>query len=326
MSNVVLYAMTEEGTKLPIIDVSNAAFTVAATDAELAVMSEQFVRESTQQREMPAPLREALRQSILGRALMAASGTFLAGMSTYLIKLGPDNLGVEMTPVDRSIAASFPAFTSRLRLQDMARLLADGLLRTGADDRRPVCLVNIGGGPGSDSWNALIYLHAEHPDLLLRRKILIAVLDLDHHGPAFGGRAVEALQAPDAPLNGLAIGFRHVTYNWSEAGQLREVLDDLHARDGACAVSSEGGLFEYGSDTEIVSNLTTLHAGTASDAIVVGSVTREGEAVRASHTATRIPARPRTIEAFGSLVGQAGWLVQHAIARPFSYHVRMAKA
>ena len=114
MSNVVLYAMTEEGTKLPIIDVSNAAFTVAATDAELAVMSEQFVRESTQQREMPAPLREALRQSILGRALMAASGTFLAGMSTYLIKLGPDNLGVEMTPVDRSIAASFPAFTSRL--------------------------------------------------------------------------------------------------------------------------------------------------------------------------------------------------------------------
>jgi hypothetical protein len=327
MKTGVLYAMTDDGVNLPVIDVTNPAFAVATTDAELAAMSDQYVLESTQRQEIPAPLREALQRSILGRALMAASGTFLAGMNTYLLKLGPDNLGTDANPIDRRIAGSFPAFTTRLRLQDMARLLADGLsLTAAAEPRRPVCLINIGGGPASDSWNALIYLHAEHSDLLVRREIVIAVMDLDDHGPAFGVRAIGTLRAPAEPLSGLDIGFRHFTYEWSEADRLREALDDLHATNTACAVSSEGGLFEYGSDTEIVSNLKALHAGTASDAIVVGSVTRDGGPMRASQTAHRVSTRPRTIEVFRSLAEKAGWILQHVIERPFSYNVRLVKA
>jgi len=326
MTPGILSAMTDGGWTLPVIDVTNPAFAVTTTDTELAAMCDQFVLESKERQEMPAPLRDALQRSMLGRALFAASGTFLTGMDTYLLKLGPDNLGAEASPIDRRIAASFPALMTRVRLQDMARLLADGVsLTAAADPHRPLCLVNIGGGPAGDSWNALIHLHAVQPDLLAGREIVVTVLDLDDQGPAFGVRAFEALRAPGAPLRGLAIGVRHVRCEWSDVDRLRNALDELHATDAACAVSSEGALFEYGSDTAIVANLEALHAGTAADAIMVGSVTRDGEPIRALHTSDRPATRPRTREAFRSLAEQAGWSVQHVIERPFSDNVRLVK-
>ena len=322
----VLHALTDEGLDLPVIDVTHPAFSVTATDAELIALSDQFVRESAARREIPAPLRDALQRSRLGRGLMAASGTYLSGMSTYLLKLGPDNLGASADLVDRRIAASFPAFTTRLRLQDMARLLADGLAPAlAAEPERPLCLINVAGGSAVDSWNALIHLRAEHPDVLPCRRIVIAVLDVDGHGPAFGARAVEALCSPGAPLNDLEIGFRHLTYEWSDADRLRRILGDLGAMEGVCAMSSEGGLFEYGSDTDILANLGTLREGTPATTVVVGSVTRAGEAVRTAQMANQIPTVPRTIEAFRRLAERAGWSVQEVLDRPFSYHVRLAK-
>jgi hypothetical protein len=327
MTKDILYAETDEGVKIAVIDVTNPAFAVSATDAELAAMSEEYIREAARQQDIPEALREVLRNSMLGRGLMAASGTFLDGMSTYLLKLGPENLGADATPIDRRIAASFPAFTARLRLQDMARLLADGLARiAAAEPRKTVCLVNIGGGAGSDSWNALIHVRAENADVLVRRRIAIAVLDVDARGPAFGRRAIEALRADGAPLGGLEIEFRQMRYEWSDAGRLGEILVELDAGDAACGISSEGGLFEYGSDEEIVSNLLAMHSGTAHDAVVVGSVTRDGRPVRASLVANRASTRPRMIEAFRALAEQAGWTLQRVIERPFSYNVRLVKA
>ena len=326
MRRDVVYAKTEEGVELAVIDVTNPAFRVSATDAELAAMAERYILEAGKQQEVPAALREALRNSMLGRGLMAATGTFLDGMSTYLLKLGPENLGVEASPIDQRIAASFPAFTARLRLQDMARLLADGLVRaTAVAPRRPVCLVNIGGGTGSDSWNTVIRLQGEQGELLAGREIGITVMDLDARGPGFGGRAIEALSAAGGPLGGLKVGFRHFSYEWSDAERLRKLLRDLEVGDAACGVSSEGGLFEYGSDEEIVSNLLALDAETPRDTVVVGSVTRDGGPVRASLVASRVLTRPRTIEGFRSLCDQGGWKVEEAIERPFSYNVRLVK-
>jgi hypothetical protein len=323
----VLYAITEDGERLAVIDVTNAAFAVSATNAELTALAEQYIVEAARQQEIPTALREALRSSKLGRGLMAASGTFLDGMTTYLLKLGPQNLGEAFSPIDQRIAASFPAFTARLRLQDMARLLVDGLAITAAvHPSRRVCLVNIGGGPSADSWNALISLRDGSAELLADREIVIAVMDLDRRGPAFGRRALDALCADGAPLGGLNISFRHFDYEWSCTERLREALDELRASDTACAISSEGGLFEYGSDEEIVSNLRVLHAGTAGDSIVVGSVTRDGRPVRASLIANRVSTRPRTMEAFQVLAEQGGWTMQEVVERSFSYNVRLVKA
>jgi hypothetical protein len=326
LKNSVLSALTDDGESLPIIDITNPTFAVKTTEADLAAMADQFLIESAQQRDLTPALREALQHSTIGRGLMAAAGSFLDGMSTYRIKLGPDNLWAGASPIDRSIAASFPAFTSRLRLQDMAQLLAEGLSAiVAAQPSRSVLLINIAGGAGSDSWNALIHLRAQQPSHLSGREIVIAVLDADSSGPRFGSRAVDTLRAEDAPLHGLDIRFSPHKYDWSNVEELQATLRLLNAGDAACSISSEGGLFEYGSDAEIRSNLEVLHARTASDARIVGSVTREGGPMQASQSASRIRTHPRTLEQFTSLAESAGWKLQRAIERPFSFHISLAK-
>src|SRR5580704_15509335 len=100
MERKVLYANTEEGVRTAVIDVTHPEFAVTATESELAAMAEQYILEAGQQREIPEAVRDALRNSTLGRALMAASGTFVDGMTTYLLKLGPENLGERSTPID----------------------------------------------------------------------------------------------------------------------------------------------------------------------------------------------------------------------------------
>jgi len=326
MRQDVLSARTGDGLNVPIVDITNPAFRIDPSEQELAALTDQFLNEATARQDVPPPLLAALQRSVLGRGLMAARGTFLSGMHTYLMKLGPDSLWDGAEEIDRRIAASFPAFTNRLRVQDMARLLADGIVAAAPAAGRALSFVNIAGGPAADSWNALLLLRAERPDLVGGHAITIAVLDPDSDGPAFGASAVARLRDEGGPLVGLDLTFRHAALPWSDAAALRRQLDALGASDAFCAASSEGGLFEYGSDEEIVAALTTLDSGTATDAIVAGSVTREGEATRASHRGAEVAVRPRTLNAFGALVQAAGWAIERTIERPLSYHVRMVKA
>jgi hypothetical protein len=330
-STGILYAMSDDGRRLPVIDVTNPAFAISVGDAELDALADQFVTESKARQRGSAflqrvLLRFALRDSTIGRGLIAAMGTFLTGMNTYLLKLGPDNLWPDATPMDRRIAASFPAFTTRLRLQDMAQLLADGLsVPLAANMERPLSLINIAGGPSADSLNAIILLAAEHRQLISGRPIHVVVLDVEQAGPSFAARALDALRSPNAPLNGFQIDLRHIQYDWSDSARLEQILASLQIGEAVCAISSEGGLFEYGSDVEVAANLASLHRGTPPDAMVVGSVTRDGEPVRFAQTLNRVPTQPRTLEAFQSLAGKAGWKVQHSVARPFNYNVRLTK-
>jgi hypothetical protein len=209
----------------------------------------------------------------------------------------------------------------------MARLLADGAAQSmAASPNRPICLINIGGGPAADSWNALILLRAEHPSFFTDSPIGLAILDIDLDGPRFGGRALARLCAPGAPLGGLAISFRSIQYDWSQTIPLAGALADMHAAEAVCAISSEGGLFEYGSDEDILVNLRTLQSGTASCATIVGSVTREENPAGGTRSPGLVAARPRSMQAFRSLALKAGWAVEHVIERPFSYHVRLVKA
>ncbi len=328
----ILYAMTDDGLRLPVIDVTHPAFFVEATEEAIREMTREFVREMQNRPELPPAAREAMKRSRLGGALMAASGSYLTGIETYMLKLGPDNLGAVADPIDRRIAASFPAYMTRFRLRDTARLLADGLARIASTGtRRPISLIDIAGGPAADSWNALIYLRAEHPDLLTSIPISILVLDIDRHGPAFASRALDAMRAPGAPLGGLDIAFRHVPYDWSHAANhLPAILGhgglEVVAANAACAVCSEGGLFQYGSDADITSNLATLRAATPTDALVVGSVTRDDDAGRAAQAASGVATRPMSIVAFRQLASDAGWRVERIIERPFSYNLCLVKA
>jgi hypothetical protein len=84
--------------------------------------------------------------------------------------------------------------------------------------------------------------------------------------------------------------------------------------------SSEGGLFEYGSDDEIESNLRVLRAFPQLVA-VVGSVTRSDQPVQQLRKATTPKTRPRGLPVFAALTSRAGWKIQRATERPFSDQV-----
>jgi hypothetical protein len=243
-----------------------------------------------------------------------------------MLKLGPENLGANATLIDRRIAASFPALCARLRLADISQFTASALLKTAAAyPHHPICLINIGGGTAADSWNSLILARRESPHLLKDRPITVAIVDPDSEGPAFAANAFRRLSEPDAPLHGLRMDVHHAPIAWSQLDQLSETLAKLGAQDAVCGISSEGALFEYGSDEEITSVLAALHSTTAANAFIVGSVTRKGACAEAAQRASLAATRPRSIDAFSDLATESGWRVDHSIARPFSYQLRLTK-
>jgi hypothetical protein len=324
LANSIFYASIADGLVLPVVDVRHPAFELCTTESDLAAMADQYVRETESRTQQTSPeLVEALKRSRLGRGLMAASNGFLGGIETYMMKVGAENLPADVHPLDRAIAASFPALTTRLRLQDTAQLLAEGLARVlSAHPGRPIVCLNIGGGAGADSWNALLLLQAAHPELVVDRAATIVVLDVDAAGAEFGGKAVEALKASGGPLSEMTVGFHHAAYDWSDASQLPGLLASLPA-DAVCAVSSEGALFEYGTDQQIVENLRALRITSPTAAAFVGTVTRDSAATRASRASTRVTTIPRPIEAFRDVASMAGWRLESVLERPFAYSVRL---
>jgi len=121
-------------------------------------------------------------------------------------------------------------------------------------------LINVAGGPAIDSLNTLILLCKNHPGILSQREIFLDILDLDDTGPAFTQAALAAFSAPGAPLCGTRVAFRAIHYDWSKTGALTQALYDARSREGLIVCSSEGGLFAYGSDGDVLANLTVLRA------------------------------------------------------------------
>ena len=148
----------------------------------------------------------------------------------------------------------------------------------------------------------------------------INVLDQDDGGPAFGEAALTALSNEGRPLHSSQIVFRHVPYDWSRWQDLKSILEAAQSQRALVICSSEGGLFEYGSDQDIAANLRILRAFPEVLA-VVGSVTRADEpAIRLRQTS---PAalQPRGWRVFGELAGKVGWRVDRVIERPFADQV-----
>lgn len=328
MNLQIFHAKTPDGLEVPVIDVTHPAFKLELTEAEQRAQVAKFLAEHQRRMRIPRPLRTALirlalRNSLLGKSVLASRGGVFGPIETYIMKLGPENLGPWAKPIDRRIAASLPALGVRLRLQDMARLMADAILpelRASAD--RPLHFLNLAGGTAIDSLNALLVLGKE-ADGLLARPITIDVLDRNSIGPEFGGRALQALQADGAPLEGLAINLRYVQWDWGHDGAtLSAAAAAARATDAVAIASSEGGLFEYGADTEIIDALTRLREGNLVG--IVGSVTRADEPIRRLRQEGGAPTRPRGLETFRQLIAPTGWTVSRAIERPFSDHLALS--
>jgi hypothetical protein len=309
-SEAVVFAKTRSGIDLPVIDFTNPRYAVPENPNTVRALYAAFVESERKRRLVPKfimrmMLRSAAKKSLLVRSLFQSKAGFLDGISTYMMKLGTGNLVPPFdSEIDRKFAASPHVPLLRLRMQQTARLLCDGLNADLSDAQNaPLDLINIGGGPALDSINALVHLNRTRPELL-QRPIAIHVLDSDEEGPFFGANALEALKATGRPLHGLDIVMDHRSYDWNAPAPLEQLVHELAAKNRVIAASSEGALFEYGSDAAIVANLKALHAGTKH---VAGSVTRGDETRKRMIAETGFKLIPRGLEGFAPLAAQAGF-------------------
>ena len=324
----VCYAVTEDGIELPVIDITHPAFAFEVSEAQLNALIEQMQRSAAI---LPAALQAAAQKSILVRGMLESAGTFTTGMMTYLNKLEPENLGEGYAgPLDRQWAAGLTPVTFRWRMRHVARLLAEGLAPAlAACPQAPLHLLNIAGGPAADSLNALILLYKQQPALLAGRPVTLHVLDIDRDGPAFGSRALAALQAEGGPLYGLQAEFDFCPYDWAQPENLGALLASFEPGCVA-AGSTEGGLFEYASDSEIVANLQALHEVTPLDFCMVGPVVRDEASLDPRLQATaHVPGRPAVrylgLAAFRALAAAAGWQIEAQLDGPMHQVVRLVK-
>jgi len=331
LSRPLLRAPTRDGVMLPVIDVTDPRFAVPDDPDSLQSLFARSSEEERRNRSLPTffmrfLLRRAAKRSLLVRALFGGGDTsFLDGLSTYVMKLGADHLPPPYdSPMDRRIGASAHLILLRLRTQQVAHLLADDVAPALAQTPdAPLHLVNIAGGPAIDSMNALILLRQRGGDLA-RRPIVIHVLDRDDAGPFFGRNALAALMQDGAPLAGLAVTFDHRPYDWNDPAALAALLRELDAAGAIIAASSEGGLFEYGSDDAIVANLQVLRAGNVR--AVAGSVTSGDERRRRLVTASRFKLIPRGLEGFAPLAQRGGWRIARSEPAQLSDQVLLTPA
>jgi len=310
-------ARTRDGHDLPVIDVTDPRFAIPDDPATVRALYDTFVEGERRRHRIPKfimqmMMRAAARNSRMVRALFTSDASFLDGVTTYLLKLDADHLVPPYdSPMDRRMAASPHVRLIRLRMQQVARFLADGLVADlAAAAGAPLHLINIGGGTALDSVNALILLRRDRPDLM-RRPIVIHVLDSSADAPFFGANALAALQADGRPLHGLDAAWQRHDYDWNAPAALARLVRDLVGAGGVVAASSEGALFDYGSDDAIVGNLAALCADGAGARMVAGSVTPDDEMRRWMLAETRFRLIPRGLDGFAPVAART----QFSIAR-----------
>jgi hypothetical protein len=309
----IVFATTADGLRLPVIDVTHPSFAVPDDPATAAARRDAFVAWDRRNRRVPGfvthiLMRLAARRSRLLQTVLMSDSTSLDSITTYIFKLGADHLppGFD-SPTDRKVAAAPHVTMVRLRMQQIAQLLAETLAAPlSRAPNAPLAFVNIAGGPALDSINALIILMRAQPSLM-RRPIEIHVLDANDIGPPLGQRALHALVAPEGPLHGLDVWFQHHAYDWNDTALLARLLAGLTERGAIVAASSEGGLFEYGDDDAIVANLSEL--ARAGVAIIAGSVTSSSEMRKRMIAQTTFRLFPRGLEGFTPLAERGGYAI-----------------
>ena len=252
-------------------------------------------------------LRLLARKSRLAAAMFDRNSAYLDGLTTYVMKLGAGNLVPPFdSPADRRFAASPHITLLRLRTQQTATLIADAIEQDVAfANAFPLHLVNIADGPALDSINILILVRRRRPDLL-RRSVVIHVLDRNEDGAFFGANALEVLKKKGNPLAGVEARFEHDEYDWNAPADLAGLLAKVTADGGVAAATSEGGLFEYGDDASIIANLRILHDRAR---FVAGSVTSGGAIRRRMIAMSGFAVIPRGLEGFRPLAETAGFRI-----------------
>ncbi len=268
---------------------------------------------------MPTFLKNFLAQHsyiIAGFLSINKENNFLSGISTLMMKLGPGLIGDGIGKIfERRASKSISSVTLRVRIQDICKLEAEALIPQLTQwPEKNLCFINIGGGTASDSINTLILILKKDPSLLRNRKIEINVLDMDTFGPAFGNNCIESLKTPDQYFHHLDISFRYIKYNWTDSSGMEGLLTER--KEWVTLCSSEGGLFEYGTNEDIISNLNLLYDKTGDEMKIAGSLIKDSRSVdRGMLTIlekTNINTRLLGIQGLQDILNQTRWLLDNA--------------
>jgi hypothetical protein len=327
----VSYVMHPSGLELPVLDVAHPAFAVDQSPEHVAALLAESKRNAEGMQGWRAWIGRPLlafflRRSVIGRGLLRAQGGFLDGTSTYLFKLGAENLGPWATPIDRKLCASLAGLNLRLRTQQVAEDLAQGLRALlEARPQAELHLLDLAGGPCAASLNTVRLLQRDAPGLLQGRALRIQVLDPDEAGPAFAAASLQAWCAPGGPLLGLDVTLTQDAYDWHTPESLRRALGSLPA-GAVVGLCSEGGLFDYGTDEGIRGHLEVLRDAGPHDLVLAGSFSDADAAAAHLRQASRNNVIPRTWEQLRALLRSSGWVIRDEQRLPMSGVFRAQQA
>lgn len=328
----LFYAFTDHGIELPVLDVTHPLFNQSINEEKLHKMLREIEKKGDQRADdfnkIPVSIKNFLAKRsyiMAGFLLKDNEDTFLSGMSTLMMKLGPGLIGKGRKKFfDRLGSKSFGAVTLRMRVRDTSKLQAE-ILRDQIIDAKEknICLINIAGGTAGDSINTLIILHKEDPSILRNKNIMINILDVDSSGPGFASRCIESLKNPGGHFHDLNISFRYINYNWKNPQQLKELLSEREEWLKIC--SSEGGLFEYANDDEIVQNLNALYDCKQANMRIVGSLIRDIKSVdpgvHATLKITKIETRLLGVDGLKKILEKTKWTIDRVLENNLRYIV-----
>ncbi len=286
------YAFTLNGVELPVLDITHPFFE-SCTDNKILQKLLPYIEKNAEKnaerfKRIPGFIKRYLAKHSFAMAELLQTeeqNTYVTGITTLMMKLGPQLIGKGKKRFwDRQVSKGFGTLVIRMRVRDISKCQAEVLIPLlSKSPGKDLCFINIAGGAASDSINALILVQKEDPILLKKRKIEINVLDPDTFGPSFADSSIAALKEPGGRFNELDISFRHLHYDWNETERLAELLSERKEWLQIC--SSEGGLFEYGSDEAIIRNLKTVNNYASNDIIVAGTLLHDEKTIDAGYLA-----------------------------------------
>jgi hypothetical protein len=319
------YAFAENGIELPVLDITHSQFLSSIDEEQLSEVSKTSFQKMLALGEMSDDQKKAYHEHlsksyIFGRVFMSdPNANFLNGMSTYVYKLGPSLIGGEKErELDRSLSMGIGGVSVRMRIRDLCKLQVDVLTpRLKSSPGKDLCFINIAGGAASDSINTLILILKENPGLLKNRKIEITVLDIDTISPHFARQCIEALKQQKHYFYGLDVTFDHINYNWNDPDELIQLLSNRKQCIVLC--TSEGGLFEYGTDGDIIQNLNAIYDHTPDDTLIAGTIIHDLDkvdpTVPAMAKATNAGLRFLGTTGLAGLLEKTNWRLENIIEK-----------
>jgi hypothetical protein len=312
------YAFTENGIELPVLDVTHPLFINSIDENKLSKILEEMEHKGEERAEKFNKIPDFIKDYMAKRSYIMAGfmlkdtdDTFLSGMSTLMMKLGPGLIGKGRRKFfDRLGSKALGAILLRMRVRDICKLHTEILIsQLKNENEKNLCFINIAGGSACDSINALMNVCKNDPSLLKNREIEINVFDIDRFGPSFAKNCIESLKATGNCFSGLNVSFNHFLYNWNDTNILYEFLQKR--KEWLKISSSEGGLFEYASDEDIIRNLNVLYENSQDNMKIIGSLIHDANnvdpGIRASMKLTNIKARLLGVNGLKNLLRETAW-------------------